>query len=74
VIAAWSPSACEVNYWATWCLLCRKEMPRLDAFYRREPKSVAAAESVERRAGTKGNATSKARTGRSPGYACHRRW
>jgi hypothetical protein len=33
-----------------------------------EPKSVAAAESVERRAGTKGNATSKARAGRSVGF------
>jgi thiol-disulfide isomerase/thioredoxin len=24
-----------VNYWATWCAPCRKELPLLNAFYRR---------------------------------------
>ena len=23
-----------VNYWATWCAPCRKDLPKLDAFYR----------------------------------------
>ena len=34
----------------------------------------SAAELMEQRAGTKGNATSKARAGRRAGEACHRRW
>jgi hypothetical protein len=34
----------------------------------------AAAELVERRAETTGNAASKARTGLRAGQACHRRW
>jgi len=24
-----------VNYWATWCAPCKKDMPKLNAFYRR---------------------------------------
>ena len=27
--------ALVLNYWATWCAPCRREMPILDAFYRR---------------------------------------
>jgi hypothetical protein len=27
-----------VSYWATWCAPCRKDMPKLDAFYRRGPQ------------------------------------
>jgi thiol-disulfide isomerase/thioredoxin len=30
-----------VNYWATWCAPCKKDMPKLDAFYRSHRDSVA---------------------------------
>ena len=39
-----------------------------------EPNTVAAAESVERRAGAKGNANQRLRTGLSAGHAWSRRW
>jgi cytochrome c biogenesis protein CcmG, thiol:disulfide interchange protein DsbE len=29
-----------VNYWATWCAPCRKDMPKLDAFYRRHRQNL----------------------------------
>ena len=30
-----------VNYWATWCAPCKKDMPKLDAFYRAHRDSMA---------------------------------
>jgi thiol-disulfide isomerase/thioredoxin len=30
-----------VNYWATWCAPCRKDMPKLDAFYRGHEETMA---------------------------------
>jgi len=30
-----------VNYWATWCAPCRKDMPKLDAFYRNHQQNLA---------------------------------
>ncbi len=30
-----------VNYWATWCAPCRKDLPKLDAFYRSHRQNLA---------------------------------
>jgi len=30
-----------VNYWATWCAPCKKDMPKLDAFYRSHQQAMA---------------------------------
>jgi len=34
-LAAFKGKVVLIHYWATWCAPCRKEMPALDAFYKR---------------------------------------
>jgi peroxiredoxin len=34
-LAALRGNVILVNYWATWCAPCRKDMPKLDGFFRR---------------------------------------
>lgn len=39
-LAEWQGQTLLVNYWATWCLPCRAEMPALAAVHERHPEVV----------------------------------
>jgi thiol-disulfide isomerase/thioredoxin len=47
-LAEWSDRPQLVNFWATWCAPCRKEMPLLEALHQQEPSIAVIGIAIDR--------------------------